>query len=124
MFFEGVAEEDGGFMSTLPLVPVVLLGFGWRCARRVGAVRWIRTFLAPPKLASTDSLDVRKREFLVVVEVIQDLVTRSTKGDDVEGLEGSQKHGLENVINGEIVHVAKGLAGFANFLKVGVDGAL
>jgi hypothetical protein len=87
-------------------------------------VRWIRTFLAPPKLASTDSLDVRKREFLVVVEVIQDLVTRSTKGDDVEGLEGSQKHGLENVINGEIVHVAKGLAGFANFLKVGVDGAL
>ena len=56
-------------MSTLTLVLVVLLGFGGRWARRVGAVRWIRGRLAAPKLASTDGLHVRER-----VEVIQDLL--------------------------------------------------
>jgi len=56
-------------VSTLTLVLVVLLGFGGRWARRVGAVRWIRGRLAAPKLASTDGLHVRER-----VEVIQDLL--------------------------------------------------
>ena len=72
MLFEGVAEEGDVFMSSLMLVLVVLLGFGRRCALRVARgvvdVRWIQSsFLATSKLASTNGLDVRKSEVLVVV---------------------------------------------------------
>ena len=54
MLFEGVAEEDDVFMSSLTLVLVLLLGFDRRCAqcsaRGVGAVRWIRvSLLCTPK---------------------------------------------------------------------------
>ena len=71
MLFEGVAEEGDVFMSSLMLVLVVLLGFGrrtLRVARGVVDVRWIQSsFLATSKLASTNGLDVRKSEVLVVV---------------------------------------------------------
>jgi len=73
MFFKGVAEEGGEFVTSLMLVLVVLLGFDRRGARRsargVGAVRWV-ALLGTPKLASTDGLDVRKSKVLVVVQVV------------------------------------------------------
>ena len=96
MLFEGVAEEDDVFMTSLTLVLVVLLGFDRRCARRgarrVSAVRWIRvSLLGTPKLASTDGLDVRKGDVLVVVQVVEDLVVRGAEGAVVTGFEGSRK---------------------------------
>jgi hypothetical protein len=72
MFFKGVAEEGGEFVTSLMLVLVVLLGFDRRGARRgargVGVMRWFRVaILDVPKMASTYGLDVRKSEVLVVV---------------------------------------------------------
>jgi hypothetical protein len=98
MFFKGVAEEGGEFVAPLSLVLVVLLGFDRRGARRgargVGAVRGIRvSLLGTPKWASTDCLDVRKGEVLVVVQVVEDLVVRGAKGAIVGGFEGGQNDG-------------------------------
>ena len=80
MFFKGVAEEDGEFVTSLMLVLVVLLGFdrrGTRSPQGVLAVRWFRvSLLGAPKLASTYGLDVRKSEVLVIVQVVEDLVKR------------------------------------------------
>ena len=96
MLFEGVADKDDVFMASWTLVLVVLLGFDRRCARRgargVSAVRWIRvSLLGTLKLASTDGLDVRKGEALVVVQVVEDLVVRGAEGAVVTGFEGSRK---------------------------------
>jgi hypothetical protein len=95
MFFKGVAEEGVEFVAPLSLVLVVLLGFdrrgAWLSARGVRTVRWIRvSLLGTPNLASTDGLDVRKGEVLVVIQVVEDLVVRSAKGEVVGGFEGSQ----------------------------------
>jgi hypothetical protein len=130
MFLKGVAEEGGEVVTSLSLVLVVLLRFGRRGARRsardVGAVRWIRvSLLGTPKLASTDGLDVRKGDVLIVVQVVEDLVVRGAEGavvgDSVGGFEGSQNDGLKNVLDGERVHVFEGKADFADFTEVGVD---
>ena len=43
------------------------------------------SLLGTPKLASTDSLDVRKGEVLVVVQVVEDLVVHCAKGMVVGG---------------------------------------
>jgi hypothetical protein len=48
------------------------------------------SLLATPKLASTDGLDVCKREVLVVVQVVEDLVVRCAKAAVVRGFEASQ----------------------------------
>jgi hypothetical protein len=132
MFFQGVAEEGGEVVTSLTLVLVVLLGFERQGARRsawgVGAVRWIRvSLLGTPKLASTDGLDVRKGEVLVVVQAVQiveDLFVRGAKGTVVGGFEGSQNDGPKYVVNGECAHVIKSSTDIADFTEVGVDSVL
>jgi hypothetical protein len=130
MFFKGVAEEGGEVVTSLMLVLVVLLGFDRRGARRsargVGAVRWIRvSLLGTPKLASTDGLDVRKSEVLVVVQVVEDLVVRCAKSAVVTGgFEGSQNDGPKDVVDGEHAHVLKSSADIADFAEVGVNSVL
>ena len=129
MFFKGVAEEGGEFVTSLMLVLVVLLGFDRRGARRgargVGAVRWFRVaLLGAPKLASTYGLDVRKSEVLVVVQVVEDLVVCCAKGAVVGGFEGSQNDGPKNIVDGENTHVLKRSADIADFAEVGVNSVL
>ena len=66
MLLQGVAEKDDVFLGALMLVFVVLLRFDRRRTRRgtrrVRARRRSRAILAAPKLASANSLDVRKSE--------------------------------------------------------------
>jgi hypothetical protein len=128
MFFKGVAEEDGEFVTSLMLVLVVLLGFdrrGTRSPQGVLAVRWFRvSLLGAPKLASTYGLDVRKSEVLVVVQVVEDLVVRCAKGAVVGGFEGSQNDGPKNIVNGESAHVLKRSADIVYFAEVGVNNVL
>ncbi len=98
------------FITSLILVLVGLLGFGWqrtwRSARSVRAVRWTRRSLM--KLASAEGLDMRKSEVLVIVHcrvdvtelstnkqytlsrVIEDLVVLCAKTAVFRGFEGSQ----------------------------------
>jgi hypothetical protein len=111
------------------IVLVVLLGFDRRVARRsargVGAVRWIRVWLfGTPKLASTDGLEVRKSEVLVVVQVVEDLVVRCAKGAVAIGFEGSKNDGPKDVVDDERAHVLKSSADIADFAEVGVNGVL
>jgi hypothetical protein len=44
------------------------------------------SLLGTPKWASTDGLDVRKGDVLIVVQVVEDLVVRGAEGAVVEGL--------------------------------------
>ena len=113
MFFKGVAEEDCEFVAPLTFVLVVLLGFDRRGARHgargVMAVRWTRvSLLGTPRLASTDCLDVRKGEVLVVVQVVEDLVVRGANGAIVGGFEGSQNDGPKYVVDGEGLTISEG----------------
>ncbi len=106
MFFKGVAEEGGDFVTSLMLVLctasiklVLVIRGARRGARGVGAVRWFRVaLLGLPKLGSTYCLDVRKSEVLVVVQVVEDLVVCCAKGAVVGGFEGSQNDGPKNIV--------------------------
>ena len=86
MFFKGVVEEGGEFVTSLMLVLVVLLGFDRRGARRgaqgVGAEGALVGVAA--KLAGASVLDENERQVFVVVEVIQDLVVLSRRDRLVE----------------------------------------
>ena len=77
-----------------------------------------------PKLASTDGLDVRKGEVLVVVQVVEDLVVRGAKDAVVGEFEGSQNDGPKYVVDGERAHVVETSADIADFTEVGVDSVL
>jgi hypothetical protein len=77
-----------------------------------------------PKLASTDCLDVRKTEVLVVVQVVEDLVVHCVKGAVVGGFEGSQNDRPKNIVNGDRVHVLESTADINHFAEVGVNSVL
>jgi hypothetical protein len=129
MFFKGVAEEDCEFVAPLTFVLVVLLGFDRRGALRVtrgvSVVRWILvSLLGTPKLANTDSLDVRKSEVLVIVQVVEDLVVRCAKGAIVGGFEGSQNDRPKYVVDGEHAHVLKRSADISDLAEMGVNSVL
>jgi hypothetical protein len=83
------------------------------------------SLLGTPKLASTyGSLDVRKGEVLVVVQVVEDLVVRGAKGAIVGGFEGCQNDGPKYDVDGERAHVIKSFADIADFAEVGVNSVL
>ena len=68
--------------------------------------------LGTPKLASTDCLDVRESDVLVVVQVVEDLVVCCAKGVVAGGFEGSQNDGPKNVVNGERAQCIQKLCGY------------
>ena len=79
------------------------------------------TVRVSPELACTCCLHERKRELLVIVKVIQDVVIRISKGSVGRGLESGHEDRLQDIINGEGVEVAQSLASFIDFAKVNVD---
>ena len=90
-------------------------------ARSVWATLTVRV---APELTCTCLLHERKRELLVIVKVIQDVVIRISKGSVGRGLESGHEDRLQDIINGEVVEVAQRLASFVDFSKVDVDGVL
>ena len=90
-------------------------------ARSVWATLTVRV---APELTCTCLLHERKRELLVIVKVIQDVVIRISKGSVGRGLESGHEDRLQDIINGEVVEVAQSLASFIDFSKVDVDSVL
>jgi hypothetical protein len=82
------------------------------------------SLLGTPKLASTDGLDVRKGEVLVVVQFVEDQVARCAKGAVGGGFEGGQNDGPKHFVDGERSHVLKSSADIADLTEVGVNSVL
>jgi hypothetical protein len=95
----------------------------WKCTHSWAALDAI-TFRAAAELACTCCLHERKRELLVIVMVVKNLVIGISKGAVGRGLESGHEDRFQNVINGEVVEVAQSVASFIHFSKVDVDIAL
>jgi hypothetical protein len=132
MIIEEVAKEGSGasFLGTLARVLVVRLGpmgtltqvldvglggRGTQWCAVAGMSVWVSfavcavralTVRVTPELACTCLLHESKREFLVVVKVVQDVVIHISKGSVGRGLVSGHEDRLQDIINGEDVEVA------------------
>jgi hypothetical protein len=109
-----------GPMGTLTQVlDVGLGGRGMRrCAVAALSVWATLTVRDAPELTCTCLLHERKRELLVVVKVVQDVVIRISKGSVGRGLGSGHEDRLQDIVKGEVIEVAQSQASFIDFSKV------
>jgi hypothetical protein len=115
-----------GPMDTLTQVLDVGLGGQgtWRCAVATWSVWATLAVRDAPELTCTCLLHESKRELLVVVKVVQDVVIRISKGSLDRGLESGHEDRLQDIVKGEVVEVAQSFASFIDFSKVDIDSVL